>query len=393
MSTTGHETVYSSDNPEEPTLFDMPEQSSADSSATTPLEQPVQTFDNTTLREAVDTNLINPLPDNPAVLMDAPVKNRNKWIAGGIAASLLAAGGIVGLLKAGSGESADHKTTPTAVSTATPGATQTSTQGETHTTAPATEATATPSASTAETDAVPHESYVPNITLKELTRNISQTRIDELLKTYPELANFKDLPARALTVATPQAITQEQNLVHSVYADPNMAPFLVNPDNPNDPEFQPWFTSESVANGSAVDSTAGNPIVAFPDFALRWATFFWDSNKPYTTTADTDKMVRMADLAPSDAQHYESTIASEGKQVGHAKAKHSDIIGATQLPDGRLFVGTVTEYEPGNGEPTGRVYVRWSVIAPVNGAIKQAPANADISFNIAENYLGNAPAN
>jgi hypothetical protein len=226
--------------------------------------------------------------------------------------------------------------------------------------------------------------------LAELTSKIDQARVEELVATYPKLADYLELPPQVLIDATTKAATAEQARVRSLYSDPDIAPWLVNPDNPNDPDYQPWFTSADLANTSAADGTAGIPIVAYPDFALRWAFWFWDSDHPDQITRNTDRMIQSAYLSAANAKHYEDSVAGEG-QVGHAKAVRSDVIGAMQRPDGKLFVGTVTEYEPGNGEPTGRVDVRWSEILPSNGAIKAAPANADFSTIASQEYLGNAP--
>jgi hypothetical protein len=125
MSTTGHEIVHSSDG-----------------------ERPVAELP-TTLAE-----------DYPH-LVDTRPTNRNKWIAGGVAASLLAAGGIITAVKAMGGESTptNHKTTPVAASTRTPGAGQTSAPSVTEaptpsptvsptTTEPAPSATSKPSPTT-----------------------------------------------------------------------------------------------------------------------------------------------------------------------------------------------------------------------------------------------------
>lgn len=382
-----NETPAQNSNPnpdEELTLFSLPEQPSRAEQTTTPLEQPVEKFDNTTLQQAVDQKVLNPLPDTPEQLTETPKSNRNKWIAGAIAATLLVGGGLAALLRGGEGDDKDHATTPVAASTHTPGVTTSPSASATETTTPSATATQTPSPT--ETVVKPRESYVPNTPIEVFTSKINPTRVAALKAQYPDLEKYMQLPARTALIATPADIKRQQALVKSVYSDPNMSPFLVG----DDPALKPWFTSDDIANGSDVDSTAGNPIVAFPDFAYEWAFFFWNSDQPTTITSETDKMIRMADMSEDDAKSYEAKVAPEGKQIGHAKAVHSDIVGAVQKPDGRIFVNTVTEYEPGNNEPTGRVSERWSVIAPAHGVIKGAPANTDMSFNLGEEYLGQA---
>jgi hypothetical protein len=227
--------------------------------------------------------------------------------------------------------------------------------------------------------------------LAELTSKIDQARVEELVATYPKLANYLELPPQVLIDATTKAATAEQARVRHLFSSPDTAPYLVSPDNPNDPDYQPWFTGADLASASASDGTAGLPIVEYPDFALRWAFWFWDSDHPDQLTPETDMMIQSANLSAANAKHYEDSVAGEG-QVSRPKAVRSYIIGAVQRPDGKLFAGTVTMYEPGDGEPTGRVYVRWSEILPENGVMKRAPANADYAASASEEYLGQAPA-